>query len=124
MRLRFHARPARAALLASVLAALGLATVAPGALAVDLTSTAVDTPAQSPVWGQPLTFTATVTDTTDETRRPTGTVQFSVDGVAKGGAVTLNGGAAVFSTSLELGTHTVSASFTGDDASFGGSDGS
>ena len=117
MRLRFHARPARAALLASLLGAFALAAAAPGAVAADdVTETTLATPVQSPVWGQSVTFTATVKDTTNPAAQPTGSVQFSVDGVAKGGPVTLKSGSAAFSTTLELGSHTVLAAFTSDEA--------
>jgi hypothetical protein len=115
MRLRFQVRFARAALL---LASLILAATAPTAVAADddLTETTLSTPVQSPVWGQSVTFTATVSDTTNTAVKPTGSVQFSVDGIAKGEPVPVAAGAADFATTLELGSHTVHAAFTSDEA--------
>ena len=63
---------------------------------------------------QPVTFRATVTST----GTPTGTVQFKIDGVNAGGPVTLVGGVATVTTSeLTVGTHSVTADYSGD-ASF------
>jgi hypothetical protein len=60
---------------------------------------------------QPVNFTATVTC---PNFTPTGTVTFTIDGVA-GTPVTLSGGAATFTTSsLNPGSHSVSASYLGD----------
>lgn len=113
MRLGFHARLARAALLA----VLVLAASAPGAVAADdETETTLATPVQWPVWGQSVTFTATVRDKSDTAAQPAGSVQFSVDGAAKGAPVMLTTGTATFSTTLELGSHTVRAAFTSDEA--------
>ena len=59
-----------------------------------------------------MTFTATVTSTSGT---PTGTVQFYNDGAALGSAVTLWGGQAVTTTaSLALGTHSITATYSGD----------
>jgi hypothetical protein len=65
-----------------------------------------------------VSFTATVTGNS-----PTGTVQFYVDGSAFGSAVTLSGGTATSSntTSLSVGTHTVTATYSGDSANLGSS---
>lgn len=60
---------------------------------------------------QSVTFTATVTSTGPLT----GTVQFKIDNVNVGGPVTLNAGVATFTTSaLTIGTHSVTADYSGD----------
>src|SRR3984893_10596563 len=73
-------------------------------------------------FGQAVTFTATVAPTVG-TALPTGTVQFSVDGTAVGGPVTLNGSGAATLTSgaLTVGTHSITAVYTPDSTSFKGS---
>jgi hypothetical protein len=114
--MRLDPRPLQAAMAACALAALILAFTATSALAADhLTETTLDAP-QSPVWGQSVPFTATVNDTTDPAAEPEGAVQFSVDGVATGDPVPLKVRSASFSTTLEIGPHTVSAAFASDDA--------
>ena len=73
---------------------------------------------------QSVTFTATVAQIAGPAQ-PTGTIQFSVDGVAVGGAVTLSGGTAAFTIStLAVGVHTVTAVYTPDAGDFTGSNGS
>jgi len=63
-------------------------------------------------------MTATVTSaSTTVTTTPTGTVQFTVDGVAVGSAVALSSGVGTYSlntTGLTIGTHTVQATYSGD----------
>jgi hypothetical protein len=120
MRLSFHARLARAALLASLLGAMLLAANAPGAVAA-ATHTALASSVPSPVWGQAVTLTATVTSTST----PTGAVNFTVDGTKVAGPVVLDGqGKATFITSsLEVGSRAVVASFT-STTGFDPSDGS
>jgi hypothetical protein len=62
-------------------------------------------------YGQPITFTATVSPTATVT----GTVQFLVDGSDDGVAVPLSAGVATITTStLAAGSHTVSAIYGGD----------
>jgi uncharacterized membrane protein len=66
------------------------------------------------VFGEPITFTATVAAT--GTGTPTGTVDFT-EGASDltPGGVTLSGGLATFSTSsLAVGSHTITASYSGD----------
>jgi Bacterial Ig-like domain (group 3) len=105
MRLTFHARLVRAALLAGLV----LAMSAPGAVAAT-TQTALGSSVPSPVWGQAVTFTATVTST----ETPAGAVDFTVDGAKVAGPVVLDGaGKATFTTSsLVVGSRAVVASFT------------
>jgi hypothetical protein len=70
------------------------------------------------VYGKPITFTATVKSSTIGT--PTGTVTFK-DGNTGIGFGSLNNGVAKFTTQkLSVGTHKISASFSGD-VNFGGS---
>jgi len=64
--------------------------------------------------GSPVTFTFTATSNTGNPT-PTGTVQFFDNGVAIGAAQTLAGGVATFTTSaLTLGTHNITAQYSGD----------
>ena len=84
------------------------------------TTTSVSSSANPSVWGQSVSFTATVSPTT-----ATGTVQFKIDGVDFGSPVTLvNGTATSGSTSsLSVGSHPVTVIYGGDDE-FVGSTGS
>ena len=80
----------------------------------DGTSTSVGSSPNPSNLGQSVTFTATVTAADNGAGTPTGSVVFTIDGNA-GSPVTVNGsGNASYSTSsLGLGSHTVSAAFTG-----------
>ncbi len=61
-------------------------------------------------FGQPVTFTATVSSAAGT---PTGTVTFTIDGTP-GAPVTLSGGVATFTTAgLSAGSHTVTAAYSG-----------
>ncbi len=73
--------------------------------------------------GQNITFTAAVAAATaPATPVPTGTVQFSIDGVNAGGAVALNAlGRATFATNtLTAGSHNVVATYSGSIVYAGG----
>ena len=90
----------------------------------ETTTTTVSSSLNPSPFMQSVTFTATVVQTSGPAQ-PTGTVQFSVDGVAVGGPVTLSGGTAAFSIStLAVGVHTVTAVYTPDTSDFMGSNGS
>jgi hypothetical protein len=66
----------------------------------------------SPVYGQTVTFTASVSSTGGT---PTGSIQFVVDGTAFGTPVPLSGGTASITPLIHtLGSHTVSAQYPGD----------
>ncbi len=66
------------------------------------------------VYGQSVTFTATVAGASPSTGTPTGTVTFK-DGGTTLGTGTLSGGVATYTTSsLALGTHSVTAAYGGD----------
>ena len=90
----------------------------------ETTTTTVSSSLNPSPFMQSVTFTATVVQTSGPAQ-PTGTVQFSVDGVAVGGPVTLSGGTAAFSIStLAVGVHTITAVYTPDTSDFVGSSGS
>ena len=73
---------------------------------------------------QNVTFTATVAQPAG-TPVPTGMVQFAIDGINQGSPVTLSGGTAAFSIStLAVGLHTVTATYTPDTITYIGSSGS
>ena len=73
------------------------------------TTTSVSSNVNPSTYGQPVTFTATVSPS-----GATGTATFSVDGTAVS-TQTISGGAAAFSTStLSAGTHSITATYNGD----------
>jgi len=93
-------------------------TSSPVAQAVGVigTATALTSSLDPSVFGQAVTFTATVNPFSG----PTGTVQF-FDGVNLLGTVALSGGTASLTTSgLAVGTHFITATYSGD-SNFGGS---
>jgi hypothetical protein len=78
------------------------------------TTTAIVSSANPSVFGQPVTFTATVAPVAPGAGTPTGTVDF-FDGTTQIGSGTLSGGVAAISTStLTVGSHTINASYNGD----------
>ena len=85
------------------------------------TATGLTSSVQPSVFGQPVTFTATVAAKSPGAGTPTGTVTFK-DGLSTLGTGTLNGsGQAMFTTStLAVGPHSITASY-GGDATFSGS---
>jgi uncharacterized repeat protein (TIGR01451 family) len=98
------------------------------------TSTGVTSSQNPSVFGQPVTFTATVTDTSaGSTAQPTGSVQFVVDGVNFGPAVALAGASSNSSTATSQATatlsvagspHSVTANYINADGNFTNSSGS
>jgi large repetitive protein len=87
------------------------------------TSTTVTSSANSSVFGQSVTFTATVSPVAPGAGTPTGTVTF-LDAGSPIGTGTLSGGVAAFATSaLAVGSHTITTSYAGD-SDFNGSAGS
>ena len=100
-----------------------LAIVIPVTLTVNkaATSSAVATSASQSVFGQPVTFTATVSPTSQGAGTPTGTVEFK-DGNATICAKVVNGtGQATCTTSaLAVAGHSITAAY-GGDANFTGS---
>ena len=78
------------------------------------TTTALATSVNPSVFGQQVSFTATVSPTTSSVLTPTGNVTFS-DGPTTLGTVALSSGTAIFSTSsLSVAGHTITASYAGD----------
>ena len=73
-------------------------------------------PSSTSIYGQDVTTTASVTRTGSEGPTPTGSVQFQVDGNSFGSAVTMVNGSATIDlgTSLQVGTHTITANYSGD----------
>src|SRR5262249_1308480 len=87
------------------------------------TATTVTSTINPSVFGQSVTFTATVSAVAPGTGTPSGTVTF-LDGGNSLGAGTLSGGVATFSTgALAVGNHTITTSY-GGDTNFNGSTGS
>jgi titin len=79
------------------------------------TTTGLSTSVNPAVWGQALTFTATVNPAVAAAGTPTGTVQFLDNGVPLGSASLVNGTAAFSIGTLALGNHSITASYLGDD---------
>ena len=80
------------------------------------TTTTVGSAPNPSVFGQPVTFTATVTPVSPGAGLPSGTVDFK-EGTTDltPGGVTLSGGVATFTAStLTVGTHTITAVYSGD----------
>ena len=65
--------------------------------------------------GQSVTFTATLSAVSPGAGSPGGTIQFQIDGSNYGAPVTVSGGAAsVSDSSLSSGSHTITATYSGD----------
>jgi hypothetical protein len=78
------------------------------------TTTTVQSSNPSSMFGQLVTFTATVAANSPGSGIPTGTVTF-YDGTTVLGTQTLSGGTATFSTSsLKVGTHSIKVKYNGD----------
>ena len=111
--MRLHQRFTRvagtAAVVVALTAGLGLGPGAVMARAADTTTTTtVSASVANAVWGQPVTFTATVTATTT----PQGSVQFQDGTAAMGEPVRLEAGSASLEEhSLSVGQHSISAHF-------------
>ena len=90
--------------------------------AVD-TTTAVQSSEDPSQIGDSITFTATVSAASGSDTA-TGSVQFSIDGAAAGGPISLSGDSATFTTSaLAVGGHSVTAAYTPDTVEFSPSSG-
>jgi uncharacterized membrane protein len=72
-------------------------------------------------FGQQVTFTATV-QAAGSSGAPTGMVQFQIDGLNVGSAMTLTNGIATLTTTLGVGQHSVTALFISDNTQFADSD--
>jgi autotransporter-associated beta strand protein len=87
-----------------------------------VTATVVTGSPNPAVYGQPITFTATVGSAASSTAMLTGTVQFIVDGHNYGAAIPLSNGMAMITYPLlPAGTHQVSAVYTPDNPGESGS---
>jgi hypothetical protein len=84
------------------------------------TSVGVTSSANPSVYGQPVTFTATVTNTTSSGATPTGSIQFMVDNVDFGSPVTLDGNAhaSVVDAFLSGSSHSIKAVYGNTDGQF------
>ncbi|MDB5330308.1 MAG: hypothetical protein JWP03_1459 [Phycisphaerales bacterium] len=80
------------------------------------TTTGVVSSANPTVFGQGVSFTATVSPVSPATGTPTGTVQFTIDGANFGSPVTLVNGSATSSslTTLSVSGHNVAAVYSSD----------
>lgn len=79
-----------------------------------LTTTALSLSANPSIFGQPITFTASITAVAPGVGIPTGTLSFK-DGTTTMVTATLNNGTATYSTSLlAVGDHPITASYDGD----------
>jgi uncharacterized repeat protein (TIGR01451 family) len=79
------------------------------------TTTTLTSSVNPSVYGQSVTFTATVSAVAPGAGTPIGTVQFLDNGTPMGAPVALSGGAATFATSaLTVGSHTITAQYSGD----------
>src|SRR5207302_62447 len=99
----------------------GLVVFSNSATAATTTTTGVGSSPSTAVFGQALTFTATVSIANPGAGMATGTVQFQIDGSDAGSPVSVSTADGVttasFSmTSLAVGSHTVTASYSGDDS--------
>jgi hypothetical protein len=88
-------------------------------------TTTVTASADPSILNQPVMFTATVSPPAGATDTPTGTVQFQVDSVNFGGPVAVNnaGQASFSSSSLPVGSHSITASYSGDGCFYASSSG-
>jgi hypothetical protein len=79
-------------------------------------STVVSSSVNPSVFGQAVTFNATVTAVSPGAGTPTGTVQFKTNGVNFGSAAALSGGSASSTaiSSLAVGSYTVTVEYSGD----------
>jgi hypothetical protein len=77
------------------------------------TTTTVTTSKATSVFGESVTFTATVAPVPPGTDTPAGSVQFKADGVNLGAPVGLSGGSAARSTAaLSVGSHVITAEYS------------
>ncbi len=98
---------------------VGISTATVNVVATTTTTTVTSNRPSGSVYGQAVTFTASVSAAPGT---PTGQVQFQIDGVNLGDPHTLVGGSASFITSaLTATTHDITAVYTSDNANFANS---
>ncbi len=78
------------------------------------TSTTVTSSPASPVFGQPVTLVGTVTVVSPGTGSPTGTVQFMFGSTVLGTGTLTNGVASITTSSLPVGSDTISTTYSGN----------
>ena len=78
------------------------------------TTTTVTSTPSSPVFGQPVTITATIAVVTPGAGTPSGTVQFMNGSTSLGTGTITNGVASITTSSLPVGTNTISTVYSGD----------
>jgi large repetitive protein len=98
-------------------------SIAPQVVSQASSTVAVSSSADPSVWGQVVTFTATVSAASPGAGTPTGAVTFTEGSTTLAATVTLNGSAqATFTiSSLSVATHTISVSYSGDGNFLSGS---
>ena len=104
----------------------GISVYHPGG-ATSATATSVFSSANPAVFGQTVTFTASITPQSAGSTTPTGTVQFQIDGSNAGGPVNVSSADVSATATLQIaklavGTRVVTASY-GGDSNFTGSSG-
>ena len=85
------------------------------------TSTSVSSSEQPSYYGDSVTFTATISNSSGNGGTPTGSVQFYIDNTAFGSAVNVDGSGHAVSnatTTLNVGAHTIKAVYTNTDDNF------
>ena len=85
------------------------------------TSTSVSSTPNPSTFNSSVNFTATVAATTGSDV-PTGTVTFTIDGVAQGAVPLTSGSAGITVADLALGSHEITAAYTPADGAFAASD--
>ena len=91
----------------------GTGTMSASGTGVMIATTAAVVAGGTPIYGQALTFTATVTPASGSGE--TGTVQFQIDGSNAGSPVSISGNTAAYATSaLSAGSHSIVAIYSGD----------
>src|SRR5262249_38970342 len=78
------------------------------------TTTTVNASVNPVVFGQPAAFTATVNSVVPTASLPTGTVIFTIDGIAQSPPALSNGQASLSVPMLSVGSHVVTAAYNGD----------
>ncbi len=78
------------------------------------TTTAVSFSPASPVLGQDVTLTATITPASTGPASPTGTVEFFDGSTLLGSGTVSNDAATLTTTALPLGTNSITATYEGD----------
>ena len=86
----------------------------------DSTAATLSASTTSPSFGQSVTFTETVFSPGGATLVPTGSVQFEIDGTPDGNPVSLDstGAASITTSTLGIGSHTITATYTNSDGLF------